>query len=154
MKKILFLFSLFVAFASSAQSFPDYTIESGGQGRDGQYMVKITTMVSDPNEGYDALSRCSVHGVMFRGFMSPDLSRPSQKPLIKDPTIEQVKADYFNRFFFNEYRTYTNMVEGSYSCIKIKRKQYQVSALFLVDKESLLHQLESAGIVKGFSNLW
>ena len=140
--------------AASAQTIPEYIIESGGQGRDGQYLVKITTVVSDQKDGYEALAKGAVHGVLFRGFMSPDLSRPSQQPLIKDPTIEKVKADYFNRFFVDEYRAYVGMVEGSYSCAKIKRKEYQASALFLVDKESLLRQLESAGIVKGFSNLW
>ena len=133
----------------------EYNIACAGQGKDGAYMVKVTTRVKDTKKGVEELKKCAVHGVMFRGFMGEATGCTDQKPLIKNPNVAQEKADFFTDFFTTGgYARYVSYIDSSFTSTKIKRKNYEVSAIFLVDKESLLHYLEQEKITDGFSNLW
>lgn len=155
MKKLILLFMLCIlCVIASAQ---EYTIKSGGQGKSGNYLVEITVSSKKKMKGNaeDLVTRYAVHGVMFRGLMAT-AGYGEQKPLFKDPNIEQTKADFFQAFF-NEgsYKTYATVLDSSLSVMKNKQtKMNEVSAVVLVDKESLVHYLEQSGILKGFSNLW
>lgn len=154
MKKAIILLSvLFHCIVSFAQN--EYNIISGGQGKNGEFLVKVTTTVKDAKTAQAELKRCAVHGVLFRGFMGENSGDPSQQPLVQEPGVEQTKADFFNTFFAQkQHENYVSIVSSSFSSIKLKRNNYEVSALLLVNKERLLHHLEEAGIIKGFSNLW
>ena len=116
--------------------------------------MRVATIVKDVKTARDVLRYDAVHGVLFRGFVASSNGGVSQSPLISDPNIEQTKADFF-RAFWNEkaYERYATIVDGSLKSTKVK-KQYEISALLLVDKEALQHYLEEAGIIKGFSDLW
>jgi hypothetical protein len=150
---LLFVSILILPVQLSAQE--NYDISSGGQGKNGQYFVKVTTHVKDLKEAKEELKKDAVRGILFRGFISNETGIESQKPLIRDPSIETTKADFFNSFFSeNKYARYVTLTETSFNSVKESRKSYMVSALLLVDKEQLIHYLEEAGIIKGFSNLW
>ena len=47
-----------------------------------------------------------------------------------------------------------SIVDASLVSTKLGKKNYELSAILTVDKESLLKYLQDEGIVKGFSNLW
>ena len=153
-KTIMTLLVLLCAIGSQAQT---YTIKSGGQGKSGNYLVRVTVTTSTKEKNLDAedlVKRYAVHGVLFRGLMAAD-GYGEQKPLVGDPAVEQTKADFFNPFFEKkEYNTYVSIVDQSLTSTKTGKKYYEASALLLVDKESLRHYMEENGIIKGFSNLW
>lgn len=156
MKKVLLSF-VFIFLCTVGMSAQEYTIKSAGQGKSGNYLVEITVTTKSKEKNINAedlVKRYAVHGVLFRGFASSE-GYGEQKPLIKDPDIEQTKADFFGAFFNDgAYKRYASIVNSSLTSTKLARKYYEVSAVLLVDKESLQHYLEESGIVKGFSNLW
>lgn len=135
----------------------EYSITSGGQGKNGRYLVRITLKTKAKKSELNAenlLKQYAVHGVMFRGVASSE-GFGEQKPLIGDPNIEQIKSDFFKAFFAEEaYKRYASIVESSMSSTKLSKKTYEITALLLVDKESLQGYLEKSGIIEGFSNLW
>lgn len=131
-----------------------YDIAGNGQGKNGAYYVKVTTTVKNVKGAKDELRKDAVHGVLFKGFSSATDGRSGQKALIQDPNIEQTKVEFFNAFFNEKgYERYVTITESSFTSTKVK-KGFEVSALLLVDKESLQKYLEESGIIKGFSNLW
>lgn len=149
---IVFLFFMFFTCTLHAQS--SYTIAGFGQGKNGAYMVKVTSVVKDVKTAKEVLRRNAVHGVLFRGFMNNSDGGTNQRSLIEDPSIERTKAEFFKAFWEGkEYEKYAQIIPSSLKSVK-EKKMYEVSAVFLVDKESLLHYLEVNGIVQGFSNLW
>ena len=152
MKKILTFF--IVALASAASFAQEYNITSAGQGKDGNYFVKVRTYVSKTQMAEDAVKQCAVHGVIFRGIIDSS-GAATQKPLVNDPNTANTKKSLFDAFFANgDYLKYVSVVESSLSCTKVPKKKYEASALLLVDKESLREYLEKSGIIQGFSNLW
>ena len=155
-KKVLLTFVLcLVGLFVYAQ---EYTATSAGTGKKGEYLVNVTVSVKKKNDVKDAESlvkRCAVHAVLFRGLMSAD-SHSSQKPLIKDPNVENVKAAFFQSFWNEgQFKNYTALVGSSLMAMKNKQtKMHEVSATVIVDKESLLKYMEGQGVIQGFSNLW
>lgn len=153
MKRIfLFLFICFCFNIVMAQG--NYDIAGCGQGKDGAYRVKVTSVVKDVKASRDMLRRNAVHGVMFRGFMNDTDGGTNQKPLIEDPNVEHTKAEFFKAFWGEKsYERYAHIIASSLTSVKVK-KGYEVSAIFLVDKEALQHYLEKSNVIQGFSNLW
>ncbi|MCM1107679.1 MAG: hypothetical protein NC388_01355 [Clostridium sp.] len=156
MKRLL-MAAVSCMFMLSVYAQREYNISSVGQGKSGHYLVRVTTVVSKSElkggKASDVLKQCAVHGVIFRGLMAAD-GHGEQKPLVKDPNVEQIKADFFKAF--NDegaYKRYASLVEASLTSAKMK-KGYEVTANLLVNKESLVKYLEESGVVKGFSNLW
>ena len=134
---------------------PSYDIVNAGTGKDGNYLVMVSLVMTKTDGARDMLKYCAVHGVIFKGVAGNDGDGMDHKALIKDPSVEQTKADFFKTFFGNkEYERYVSLIDSSYRCVKEKRKDYLVSATLMVHKESLLKYLEDSGIVKGFSSLW
>lgn len=155
MKRIIFfiLFCLIVTICKAQE----YTVRSAGQGNSGNYLVEVTVSSKKKltSTAEDLVKEYAVRGVMFRGLMASS-GYGEQKPLIKDPNIEQTKAEFF-KAFFNEgaYKKYASIVGSSLSTMKNKQtKMQETSATVMVDKESLQHYLEESGIIQGFSNLW
>ena len=96
-KTIILLSVLLHCVVSFAQN--EYSIVSGGQGKNGEFLVRVTTVVKDIKTAQAELKRCAVHGVLFRGFMGENSGDPSQQPLVQDSGVEQTKAEFFNTFF-------------------------------------------------------
>lgn len=155
MQKILFTLAfLLIGMTVNAQ---EYTIRSAGQGKSGNYLVKVvvSTKNKQAKEAEDLVKRYAVHGVIFRGLMAAD-GYGEQKPLINDPNVENTKSEFF-KAFWNEgaYKKYASTVQSSLTTMKNKQtKMTETSATVMVDKESLQHYLEESGIIQGFSNLW
>lgn len=147
-------FILFFLFAIATTVSAQYDIVGCGQGKNGAYLVKVTTVLGNVKTAKEVLLRDAVHGVLFRGFADASNSGIRQKPLVADATAETTKADFFNAFWSERrYEQFAKMTVSSFRSVKMN-KSYEVSAIFLVDKEALLHCLEEAGVQKGFSHLW
>lgn len=135
----------------------EYTATSGGTGKKGEYLVNVTVSVKkkEVKEAESLVKKCAVHAVLFRGLMSAD-RYSSQKPLIKDPNVENVKSAFFQSFWDGgNFKNYTALVGSSLVTMKNKQtKMHEISATVMVDKESLLKYMEEQGIIQGFSNLW
>ncbi len=134
-----------------------YTITSAGQENSGNYLVNITvsTTKKENRSAEDLVMHYAVHGVLFRGVMSTD-GYGEQNPLIKDPNVENTKADFFNAFWSEgQYKKYATIVPASLSVMKNKQtKLNEATAIVIVNKEALQHYMEQSGIIQGFSNLW
>lgn len=155
MKRIIFfILFCFIVTICKAQ---EYTVRSAGQGNSGNYLVEVTVSSKKKltSTAEDLVKEYAVRGVMFRGLMASS-GYGEQKPLIKDPNIEQTKAEFFKAFFKEgAYKKYASIVGSSLSTMKNKQtKMQETSATVIVDKESLQHYLEESGIIQGFSNLW
>ncbi|MBQ7942055.1 MAG: hypothetical protein IJ328_06585 [Muribaculaceae bacterium] len=155
MRKILiFMITLSMSVIAYSQ---EYIISSAGIGKSGNYNIKVvvSTKKKPKSNLEDLVMRYAVHGVLFRGIMSTD-GYGEHKPLIENPGIEQSRSDFFKPFFEEgQYKKYASIVETTLSTMKNKQtKRVETSANVLVDKETLLKDLEKAGVVKGFSNLW
>lgn len=154
MRLKLIAFLLIGFCASLCAQTQQYDIISGGQGRGGDYYVKVTTVVKKVKEAKDALRRCAVHGVLFKGFNAGPDGGTNQSPIVSDPSIEDTKADFFNAFFNEkQYEKFVSATETSLTSVKVK-KGFEVSALLTVRQQALQTYLEEKGIIKGFSNLW
>lgn len=69
----------------------EYTVRSAGQGKAENYLVSVTvSSKKKPKAAEDLVKEYAVRGVMFRGLMAAD-GYGEQKPLIKDPNIEQTR---------------------------------------------------------------
>lgn len=155
MKRLFFVTLLcFMAVVCHAQ---EYTVRSAGQGNSGNYLVEVTVSSKKKltSTAEDLVKEYAVRGVMFRGLMAQS-GYGEQKPLIKDPNVEQTKSEFFKAFFKEgAYKRYASIVGSSLSTMKNKQtKMQETTATVMVDKESLQHYLEESGIIQGFSNLW
>ncbi len=155
MKRIILCLLFGVMFSLSYGQ--EYTIMSGGQSKDGNYIVDVTVSSKKKiiRSAEDIVMQYAVHGVLFRGITSTE-GYGSQSPLVKDPNIEQTKSEFFDAFF-NEgaYKRYASIVGSSLTIMKNKQtKKNEITATVIVKKGELVKYLEESGIIKGFSNLW
>lgn len=158
MKKAFYLqllLALLFSLSCNAKGYklPEYNLYGAGQGTNGSYLVKVTAIFKDAKKRHDDLKMCAVHGVMFRGFGATN-GLSAQKALVSNPNIEDTQSAFFEAFFQEgKYRNFCTMRDSSMQSVKIKGG-YEVSALILIDKESLIKYLEGAHIIEGFSSLW
>ena len=157
MKRIFGMLLLCLSCTLCQAQTDQYSVRIAGQGQSGNYLVNVTvnTKKGVTKKAEDLVRLYAVHGVIFRGLMSTD-GYGEHQPLVKDPNVEQTKADFFNRFWAEgAYNRYTTIVGASLSVIKNKQtKMTETSATVRVDKEALQHYLEESGVIQGFSNLW
>lgn len=154
MRLKVFLFLLIGFCTNLCAQTQQYDIIGGGQGRGGDYYVRVTTVVKKVKEASDALRRCAVHGVIFKGFNAGPEGGTNQDPLVSDPSAERTKADFFNAFFNEkQYEKFVSATESSMTSVKVK-KGYEVSALLTVKQQALRAYLEEKNIINGFSDLW
>ena len=135
----------------------EYTIQSEGVDNNGNNVVRIvvSTKKKPAKEAEDLVRRYAVHGMMFRGITAAkDYS--AQPPLVKDPSIEQTKGEFFEAFWREKaYARYAAIRPSTMTVMKNKQsKMTETSALVTITKESLQKYLEDNGIIQGFSNLW
>lgn len=155
MKKILLVIALIVC--SICANAQEYTIQSEGVDNSGNYVVRIvvSTKKSPSKSAEDLVRMYAVHGVIFRGIAAAN-DYSAQPPLVNDPSIEQIKKDFFDAFWReNGYNRYASIVPYSLSVMKNKQsKMNETSALVTVSNNLLKQYLEQNGIIQGFSNLW
>lgn len=132
----------------------NYEIESAGQGGQGTYMVKVSTVQGKNDIKIDELKKCAVHGVLFRGFSSSESHHSSQKPLAGSAVVESQYADFFKAFFSKEgtYTQYASFIDSSIERIKISKKEYRIQAIVIVRKDQLRMDLQQAGVLKSLNS--
>lgn len=129
-----------------------YDIEYSKTAADGMVMVKVWSYSKRADLATEQCRKNAVHGVLFKGYAASTASA-SQKPLIKDASIESTKADYFAEFFSDSgpYMRYVSaVIDGSTEVRKVG-KEYKVGVVVTVNKDMLRKHLEDAGIVKGLA---
>ena len=130
-----------------------YDIEYSKTAADGVLMVKVWSYSPKANIATEQCRMNAVHGVLFKGYAA-STSSASQKPLVKDASLESARSDFFNAFFSENgpYMRYVSTVlEGSTEVRKVG-KEYKVGVVVTVNKDMLRKHLEDVGIIKGLSS--
>lgn len=121
------------------------------QNSDGFVLVKVWSYSKKADLAVAQARKNAVHGIMFRGFSSADPNYSSMQPLVKDPSIESVKADFFQAFFDDEVGEYAryapSVIESSKKVIKVG-KEFKAGVVVKVNVKLLRQHLEQAGIIK------
>ena len=158
---------LFVGFTANAQKGKKkkadkqtaewrYELQGMGTGSSGTYLVKVWSYSKNANVAMEQAKKNAIHGVIFKGF-SDVKGGQSQKPLARDPNVEQEKADFFKDYFADggKYMKFVSVTnDGAVAAgdrIKVG-KEYKVGVIVSVSKEALRKDLEAAGIIKGLSS--
>ena len=139
------------AIPSSAEPYtiPDYTIEGAGTGVQGTYLVKVTMDAKTVETATDQeLTKCAIHGVLFRGFESAD-NRQHQRPLTGSALVETQNSGFFSHFFHQPYQQYGQAESTSRQVIKTGKNQFKVSATVTVRGDQLRKDLTTQGVLKG-----
>ncbi|KUF39315.1 hypothetical protein AS361_01680 [Myroides marinus] len=152
----IFSISAHITFASNPKKEAaqwKYDIECAGTGSEGTFLVKIWTYSNKGTIPNEEAKKNAVHGVLFRGFAANGVGCVSQRPLIKDASVQHEKVDYFNSFFGKEspYLKYATISSSVPEVVKISKKEYKVGYVVSVSKDLLRKDLEVAGIVKSLS---
>lgn len=133
-----------------------YDIEPMGVGTQGSYQVKVWSYSKKPRIATEQSKKNAVHGIIFKGFAAGNGS-PGQKPLARNPNLENEKADFFDEFFkdgskYQKYVTLTNdgaIREGD----RINMgKEYKMGVIVSVNVAGLRKDLEASGIIKGLAS--
>lgn len=154
----LFIFILHTSVAQSKKGDKEmeawrYEIEVVGTGVQGTYQIKVWSYGKKPEVVMEQAKKNAVHGVIFRGF--PKNGRISgQKPLARNPNLEQEKEAFFDDFFANggKYLKYVTLANNGAiepgDRIKISKKEYKIGVIVSIDVSGLRKDLEEAGIIK------
>lgn len=118
---------------------------------DGFLLVKVWSYSKNANMAIAQARKNAVHGVLFRGFTAVESGYSSVSPIVKDPTVESINADFFEAFFDDETGTYMryapSVVDGSAQVVKVG-KEYKAGVVVTVNHKMLRKHLEEAGIIK------
>lgn len=134
-----------------------YEVEAVGTGTQGTYQIKVWTYSKSQKTAIEQAKKNAVHAVTFKGFPGNGRTQ-GQKPLARNPNVEQEKQEFFNDFFkdggkFQKYVFLAN--NGSIDPndrIKVSRKEYKIGVVVSVNVTGLRKDLEAAGIIKGLSS--
>lgn len=133
-----------------------YDIEYARPTGDGMCQVKVWSYsnTKKANVYVDQCRKNAVHGIIFKSYSSGDGTGASQRPLVKDPAVQQQKAEFFAQFFQDAgpYRQFVSAVtDGSQQIVKVGR-QYKIGVVVTVSKDQLRKYLESQGIIHSLSS--
>lgn len=149
---IVVLILLFNSFVSSAKNNGDksplnnYSIESAGRpASQGSYLVKVTVNTKNKNLPDKEISKCAVHGVIFRGFAGDN--HHSEKPLARSASAEEEHKEFFESFFNSKAATYASPVQSTRQVSK-SGKEYVISEIVEVRKDNLKNDLKEAGVIR------
>lgn len=134
----------------------DYNIRMAGQAANGGYYVKVTTVLDKKQNktAVDYVKKMAVDGVMLRG-VAAGSGYGSQPPIIEDPDVARLKAEFFDAFNAEgRYNNFCSVEPSLVSVTQLPKKRYEVSALVTVDKERLIRYLTECQIIKNFDSLW
>lgn len=134
-----------------------YEIECVGTGIEGTAQIKVWSYSKKPELAAEQAKKNAIHGIIFKGFSGGAQGCTSQKPLARDPNIEQTHEKYFKAFFsasgsYMKYVTLTN--DGNVPAgnrLKVSKKLYKVGVIVSVRRDELRKSLENAGVIKALS---
>lgn len=135
-----------------------YEIECVGTGVQGTYLIKVWSYSRKPQVAIEQAKKNAVHGVIFQGFAGGSQRCTTQKPIVRNPNIEQEKASFFKNFFADggKYMKYVSLSnDGAIAAsdrLKISKREYKIGVIVSVRKDELRKDLEDAGIIKGLAS--
>lgn len=164
---LLIVFSVFVTektYAQKGQKKVDnetnewrYEVEAEGNGTQGTYQIKVWTYSKNQETAIEQAKKNAVHAIIFKGF--PNNGRiQGQKPLARNPNLEQEKEEFFKEFFKDggKFQKYVFLANNGAIApgdrIKISKKEYKIGVVVSVNVAGLRKDLEEAGIIKGLSS--
>lgn len=135
-----------------------YEIDCQGTGVQGKYLIKVWSYSKKPDVAIEQAKKNAVHGIIFKGFAGGGQGCTTQKPLARNPNLEQEKEQYFKDFFADggKYMKFVSTSNdgavGAGDRLKVSKKEYKVGVIVTVQKDALRKDLEAAGIIKGLSS--
>lgn len=136
----------------------NYEIECAGTGVEGTYLIKVWSYSKKPKVAIEQAKKNAVHGVIFKGFSGGAEGCSSQKPLARNPNLENEYQKYFNDFFADggKYMKFVTLsTDGSVGAgdrLKVSKRLYKIGVIVQVQKDLLRKDLETAGIIRGLSS--
>ena len=136
-----------------------YEIEAVQTGVQGTYLIKVWSYSKKPNVAIEQAKKNAVHGIIFRGFAGKDRV-PGQKPIARNPNLENEKAEFFKEFFATggKYLKFVSLTnDGAVAAgdrFKIGKKEYKIGVLISVNKERLRKDLEASGVIKSMNSMF
>ena len=136
-----------------------YEIEAIQTGVQGTYLIKVWSYSKKPDVAIEQAKKNAVHGIIFRGFSGKN-GVPGQKPLARNPNLENEKVEFFKGFFAtgSKYLKFVSLTnDGAVAAgdrFKIGKKEYKIGVLISVKKELLRKDLEAAGIIKSMTSMF
>ncbi len=134
-----------------------YEVEATGTGAQGTYQIKVWTYSENQETAIEQAKKNAVHAIIFKGY--PNSGRvQGQKPLARNPNLEQEKQDFFKDFFKDggKFQKYVFLVNNGAiepgDRIKISKKEFKIGVVVSVNVAGLRKDLEQAGIIKGLSD--
>jgi len=131
-----------------------YDIEYARPSGDGMCQVKVWSYSKKSRIAAEQCRKNAVHGIIFKSYTTGDGRAASQRPLVKDPSVQESKAEFFEDFFRDggSYRQFVSAVtDGSQEIVKVG-KQYKVGVVVTVSKDQLRKYLESEGIIRSLGS--
>ncbi|WP_418983636.1 hypothetical protein [Alistipes sp.] len=131
-----------------------YDIEYARPSGDGVCQVKVWSYSKKSRIAAEQCRKNAVHGIIFKSYSTGDGTTASQRPLVKDPSVQRDKAEFFEDFFSDggPYRQFVSAVtDGSQEVVKVG-KQYKVGVVVTVSKDQLRKYLESEGIIRSLAS--
>jgi len=130
-----------------SDGFKTYTVENAGVGKDGTYILKVTTHSMQPDTDLEITAKNAVHAVLFKGIPAGS-GFAATNPLAGSASAESTHNVYFNNFFLSDYRGYVKSVaRNSVEIVKLKDKTFKTTAVVSVLKDKLRRNLEENGII-------
>jgi hypothetical protein len=135
-----------------------YEIECMGTGVQGTYLIKVWSYSKKPDVAIEQAKKNAVHGIIFKGYAGSKNGCTSQKPLARNPNLEQEQESFFKSFFADggKYMKFVSFASdaavGTGDILKVGKKQYKIGVVVSVKKDELRKDLEIAGIIKGLSS--
>lgn len=131
-----------------------YDIEYARPTGDGVCQVKVWSYSKKSRIAAEQCRKNAVHGIIFKSYSRGDGTAASQRPLVKDPSVQREKAEFFEDFFSDAgpYRQFVSAVtDGSQEVVKVG-KQYKVGVVVTVSKDQLRKYLEGEGIIRSLAS--
>lgn len=146
--------------ADEATNTWNYEISLIGVGTNGSTIVQVTAYSRSKAQAVFQAKKNAIHGLIFKGVQS-STTAPSQPPLCSDPSLENIKSDFFAKFFQSEWNIpggvfmkYVISSNDAQAMIVKMRRTWKVTINVTINKDLLRNDLEKAGITKSINYIF
>jgi hypothetical protein len=117
----------------------------------------VWTYSTNHETAMEQAKKNAVHAIIFKGFPG-DGRIQGQKPLARNPNLEQEKEDFFEEFFEDggKFQKYVFLANNGAIApgdrIKISKREYKIGVVVSVNVSGLRKELEAAGVIQALGN--
>ncbi len=132
-----------------------YEIECVGIGKPGTKVIKVWSYSKKAKIAIAQAKKNAVHGIIFQGYAGGGQGCTSQRPLARNPALEQEKQEFFDNFFNingGKYMKFVSNSGDSTPTVTKVGKEYKIGIVVTVMSSALRKDLEAAGVIKGLSS--